>query len=178
MYKYYHTEILGKPFIFRQVLRKEYEGLTGRDKYEIETKLCKIAVADPEFVDWDMIEAGIPTSLSALIMKVSGFGDVNYINALINTEIERVSITPTLWLDSVIQHMYPQYSDDMLKELTMEETITLYAKSLYTFKYLAGEKVVIEANRIEEIRAEAEKHAPPKTPQLQQGKRGRNMYIS
>lgn len=172
--RFYQSVILNKPFIYRPITRKEYEGLYGYNQYAQETLVCKMAVVDPIDVDWDGIEAGIPTTLCDCILKVSGMGDAEYINTLIRAEIDRVTNTPNLWMDSVIQHVFPHCTDEYLSELTMDETITVYAKALYTYKFLEGEKIIIGLNKMEDIRQAQAKDAPPVPPPPL--KPGRNIY--
>jgi len=61
-----------------------------------------------------------------------------------------------------------------LMDLTMEETITLYAKALYTHKFFEGEKIIIGLNKMEEIKQEQAKNAPLVAPSPL--KPGRNIY--
>ncbi len=172
--KYYQSVILNKPFIYRPITRREYEGFIGVNDYETETLICKTAVVEPLDIDWDYIECGIPTTLANCILRASGMGDGNYMNALIKTEIDRVTVSPNLWLDAVIQYIYPQYTDETLMDLTMEETITLYAKALYAHKFFEGEKIIIGLNKMEEIKQEQAKNAPLVAPSPL--KPGRNIY--
>jgi len=174
MNRYYESVILGEPFIYRPITRKEYGGFVGINAYEAETAICRIAVVDPLDVDWNNIRAGIPSTLAACIKRVSGMGDGDYLHTMIKSEIDRVSITPELWMDSIIQYIYPQYTDEYLLDLTVEQTATLYAKALYANKFLEGEKIVIGLNKMEDIKKEQAKNAPLPPPPLL--KPGRNIY--
>ena len=173
----YQSVVLDKPFIYRPITRSEYEGLRADNDWSLENLICQTALIDPEWVDWDNIEAGVPSTLSKLILRVSGYGDINYINNMIATEVDRVTMSPAIWLDSIIQHVYPHCTDEYLGKLTQEETITLYAKALYAYRFLENERVSIQIKVYNEIAEAQQKHKQqgvPKTPKTL----GSNIYNS
>lgn len=76
--KVYHTKILDRHFIFRTLRRFEYEQIASMtlDAVGNEEIICKTCVLWPPKYDYDYMSkdsAGIPSTLSQIILENSGF---------------------------------------------------------------------------------------------------------
>lgn len=151
----YYVEILGKPFRFRELTRTEFEGLNYiTEECEFQDTVCRISVKESELYSWDLMEAGIPEQLSKIILDSSGYVSIEEIEAYINADKEEIDTNPEMQMDALIQHIYPEYNDAMLKKLSVRELIKLYSKALYVLKFYEEERTTIHFNRIHTIQEE------------------------
>lgn len=84
----YITEVCDQMFVFRTLNRFEYKQLVRQPNLDAsirEEVICETTVLFPYDYDWSVMakkEAGIPSTLSQIIMKKSGFTDEYFIERL------------------------------------------------------------------------------------------------
>lgn len=182
--KKYYVEIIGKPFMFRPITRREHEGLLNNHITDYEDGICKLAVVHPEDIDWGIIEAGVPQSLSSNILYVSGFGSEEMISRIVASEVESVENVALLQIEAIVQYIFPKYSLNDMMDMTQRELFRLFAKALFIIRYHEEEKTIINLNKVSEIRDQVSQQQNVETQHKQQAKArrlkglGNNIYGS
>lgn len=69
--------IIGQPYIYRGLIRSEYLAVirANKDRHETDEAIASRGLLHPKIgvLDWVQKEAGLPFTLSALVMAASGF---------------------------------------------------------------------------------------------------------
>lgn len=65
-------KILDNIYEYRPVTRAELKTLEKLEQWELENRLCELCSKPPEGYTWDNVPAGVPITLSKLILEISG----------------------------------------------------------------------------------------------------------
>lgn len=148
----YYIEINCKPFIFRQISRREYEGLLHKKPCDLQDAVCELAIVTPTDLEIDSLPCGIPDTLAQSILWASGFVGPEEVNYIIDQEKHNILCSPDLQMEAIIQYIYPDVTVDSMRDMSQRQLIKLFSKALYVIDFTEEQKTVINLNKIAEIR--------------------------
>lgn len=156
----YCVRILEKPFVFRKITRREYEGLLslrcedGLPDYRFDVEVCNTAVVEPKINDWFEMECGVAPILSLMIQECSGcIVTKEYMHNTIEYKKSILENDNYIQMESIIEHVFPQYTKEKFLDISYDELIGLYVKAEYAIKFKAEQSYIHQMNIMAGIKA-------------------------
>lgn len=125
-------------FIYKPLSRKDYKNIMqniNTDDIEKEDEVCKATILYPENIDWDEIDAGIPTTLFEEIMTNSFMNDKDpdSVANLIEAYREEMELLDTQ-MTCIISEAFPNYKLEEIEEWDMIKFCKMYSRAEWKLK--------------------------------------------
>ncbi len=123
-------QIGSEVFLYRQLGRKDHKDLIALDvdDYKKEELLCETCVLYPENYDFSECDAGIPTSLTEVIIKNSFLDSLESRQLLINYSRQEMNELDNQ-VDCLIHEAFPEYTLDEIEEWDLQKTAKMLSRA-------------------------------------------------
>lgn len=132
------ASIDGLNFIYKPLSRKDYKAIvenTNLSIIEKEDEVCAATILWPEDIDWDEIEAGIPTKLYEEILTNSFLDSPESIAHLIDIYREELELLDTQ-MSCIISEAFPNYDIEEIETWDMIKFCKIFARAEWKLKNL------------------------------------------
>jgi hypothetical protein len=135
----FNVTIEGKEFICKEISRKDYKKIVERyeDVYEQEEAICKECVLYPSPIDFESSDAGLPTAITAEILRESGFGDSPKVTQLVEkyrTEMDNFMNQ----VSCIIHEAFPMLDLEVIEGWPLEKTLWYYSRAEWKMRQFRG----------------------------------------
>lgn len=125
-------------FIYKPLSRKDYKNIMqniNTDDIEKEDEVCRATILYPENIDWDEMDAGIPTALFEEIMVNSFMSDKDpdSVANLIEAYREEMELLDTQ-MTCIISEAFPNYSIEEIEDWDMIKFCKIYSRAEWKLK--------------------------------------------
>ena len=125
-------------FIYKPLSRKDYKAIVENNELtniEKEDEVCAMTILWPEDIDWDDIEAGIPSKLYEEILKNSFLDSPESIAHLIDIYREELETLDTQ-LSCIISEAFPNYDIEEIENWDMIKFCKIFSRAEWKLKNL------------------------------------------
>lgn len=125
-------------FVYKPLSRKDYWSIIQNGElsdFEKEDEVCAVTVLWPENIDWDNIEAGVPTQLCKEILQNSFLDSPESIAFLIEQYREDLSLLDTQ-MSCIISEAFPTYDIEDIESWDMIKFCKIYSRAEWKLKNL------------------------------------------
>lgn len=125
-------------FLYKPLSRKDYRAIVENNEltiFEKEDEVCAMTILWPENIDWDDIEAGIPSKLYKEILQNSFLDSAESIAHLIDVYREELE-TLDAQMSCIISEAFPNYDIEEIEEWDMIKFCKIFAKAEWKLKHL------------------------------------------
>lgn len=132
------ASIDGLNFIYKPLNRKDYKTIVENDNlsiFEKEDEVCAATILWPEDIDWDEIEAGIPTKLYEEILTNSFLDSPESVAHLIDIYREELELLDTQ-MGCIISEAFPNYDIEEIESWDMIKFCKIFSRAEWKLKNL------------------------------------------
>ena len=125
-------------FIYKPLSRKDYKAIVENNELtniEKEDEVCAMTILWPEDIDWDDIEAGIPSKLYEEILKNSFLDSPESIAHLIDIYREELETLDTQ-MSCIISEAFPNYDIEEIENWDMIKFCKIFSRAEWKLKNL------------------------------------------
>lgn len=125
-------------FIYKPLSRKDYKAIVENNELtniEKEDEVCAMTILWPENIDWDDIEAGIPSKLYEEILKNSFLDSPESIAHLIDIYREELETLDTQ-MSCIISEAFPNYDIEEIENWDMIKFCKIFSRAEWKLKNL------------------------------------------
>ena len=125
-------------FIYKPLSRKDYKAIVENNELtniEKEDEVCAMTILWPEDIDWDDIEAGIPSKLYEEILKNSFLASPESIAHLIDIYREELETLDTQ-MSCIISEAFPNYDIEEIENWDMIKFCKIFSRAEWKLKNL------------------------------------------
>ena len=125
-------------FIYKPLSRKDYKAIVESNELtniEKEDEVCAMTILWPEDIDWDDIEAGIPSKLYEEILKNSFLDSPESIAHLIDIYREELETLDTQ-MSCIISEAFPNYDIEEIENWDMIKFCKIFSRAEWKLKNL------------------------------------------
>lgn len=125
-------------FIYKPLSRKDYKAIVENNELtniEKEDEVCAMTILWPEDIDWDDIEAGIPSKLYEEILKNSFLDSPESIAHLIDIYREELDTLDTQ-MSCIISEAFPNYDIEEIENWDMIKFCKIFSRAEWKLKNL------------------------------------------
>ena len=125
-------------FIYKPLSRKDYKAIVENNELtniEKEDEVCAMTILWPEDIDWDDIEAGIPSKLYEEILKNSFLDSPESIAHLIDIYREELETLDTQ-MSWIISEAFPNYDIEEIENWDMIKFCKIFSRAEWKLKNL------------------------------------------
>ena len=125
-------------FIYKPVSRIDYKAIVKNNELtniEKEDEVCAMTILWPEDIDWDDIEAGIPSKLYEEILKNSFLDSPESIAHLIDIYREELETLDTQ-MSCIISEAFPNYDIEEIENWDMIKFCKIFSRAEWKLKNL------------------------------------------
>lgn len=125
-------------FIYKPLSRKDYKAIVENNELtniEKEDEVCAMTILWPEDIDWDDIEAGIPSKLYQEILKNSFLDSPESIAHLIDIYREELETLDTQ-MSCIISEAFPNYDIEEIENWDMIKFCKIFSRAEWKLKNL------------------------------------------
>ena len=125
-------------FIYKPLSRKDYKAIVENNELtniEKEDEVCAMTILWPEDIDWDDIEAGIPSKLYEEILKNSFLDSPESIAHLIDIYREELETLDTQ-MSCIISEAFPNYDIEEIENWDMIKFCKIFSRAELKLKNL------------------------------------------
>lgn len=134
----FFASIDGSSFLYKPLNRKDYKAIVQNDNltsFEKEDEVCAMTILWPENIDWDEIEAGIPSKLYKEILENSFLDSPESIAHLIEVYREELELLDTQ-MGCIISEAFPNYDIEEIEEWDMIKFCKMFTRAEWKLKNL------------------------------------------
>lgn len=134
----FFANIDGNCFLYKPLSRKDYKAIVQNDNlasFEKEDEVCAMTILWPENVDWDEIEAGIPSRLYKEILENSFLDGPESIARLIDVYRDELELLDTQ-MSCIISEAFPNYDIEEIEEWDMIKFCKMFTRAEWKLKNL------------------------------------------
>lgn len=132
------ASIDGMNFIYKPLNRKDYKAIVENTELSIiekEDEVCAATILWPEDIDWDEVEAGIPTKLYEEILTNSFLDSAESIAHLIDVYREELELLDTQ-MGCIISEAFPNYDIEDIETWDMIKFCKIFSRAEWKLKNL------------------------------------------
>lgn len=132
------ASIDGMNFIYKPLSRKDYKAIVENTELSIiekEDEVCAATILWPEDIDWDEVEAGIPTKLYEEILTNSFLDSAESIAYLIDVYREELELLDTQ-MGCIISEAFPNYDIEDIETWDMIKFCKIFSRAEWKLKNL------------------------------------------
>lgn len=132
------ASIDGMNFIYKPLSRKDYKAIVENTELSIiekEDEVCAATILWPEDIDWDEVEAGIPTKLYEEILTNSFLDSAESIAHLIDIYREELELLDTQ-MGCIISEAFPNYDIEDIETWDMIKFCKIFSRAEWKLKNL------------------------------------------
>lgn len=132
------ASIDGMNFIYKPLSRKDYKAIVENTELSIiekEDEVCAATILWPEDIDWDEVEAGIPTKLYEEILTNSFLDSAESIAHLIDVYREELELLDTQ-MGCIISEAFPNYDIEDIETWDMIKFCKIFSRAEWKLKNL------------------------------------------
>lgn len=125
-------------FIYKPLSRKDYKAIVENNELtniEKEDEVCAMTILWPEDINWDDIEAGIPSKLYEEILKNSFLDSPESIAHLIDIYREELETLDTQ-MSCIISEAFPNYDIEEIENWDMIKFCKIFSRAEWKLKNL------------------------------------------
>lgn len=125
-------------FIYKPLSRKDYKAIVENDELtniEKEDEVCAMTILWPEDIDWDDIEAGIPSKLYKEILANSFLDSPESIAHLIDIYRDELQ-TLDIQMSCIISEAFPNYDIEEIEDWDMIKFCKIFSRAEWKLKNL------------------------------------------
>lgn len=134
----FFANIDGNSFLYKPLNRKDYKAIVQNDNltsFEKEDEVCAATILWPEDIDWDEIEAGIPSKLYKEILENSFLDSPESIAHLIEVYREELELLD-IQMGCIISEAFPNYDIEEIEKWDMIKFCKMFTRAEWKLKNL------------------------------------------
>lgn len=147
-YSLYLTKIDDYMFIWKPITKIERETsqlLAENNELNYEENICNYSIIYTNYnkygynsINFNTIDAGIPSLLAPLILKESGYETIDKFKELITSARNNMMTNYITQMETVVASIFPQYKFEDMNKWNLEQLVNIVARAEYVITVLHG----------------------------------------
>ena len=127
----YFADINDEAYIYKPLSRKDYKEIVENDNLtliEKEDEVCERTILWPENIDFDEVDAGVPTELYKQILTNSFLDSMDSVVSLIDVYREELETVDTQ-MSCIISEAFPNYDIEEIESWDMIKFCKIFSRA-------------------------------------------------